>query len=111
MLEMDAVTTLSQEIASILNMITTLFINMSLGREQAQVNMVHKPQAWCEVCGGEDHSVAVCEKKPESFYFVGNAQRGGNYQFYRNIYNLSWQNHPNFSWGGNQNKHQKTELI
>ncbi|XP_015084200.1 uncharacterized protein LOC107027582 [Solanum pennellii] len=56
---MDAVTTLSQQIASIQNMITTHFSNMSLGREQTQVNMVHKPQAWFEVCGGGDHSVEV----------------------------------------------------
>ena len=40
---------------------------MSLGREQAQVNIVHKPQAWCEVCGGGDHSVEVCEKTQNLF--------------------------------------------
>ena len=87
-------------------MMTTYFRNMSLGQQQVQVNMVHQPQTWCEVCGGVDHSVKVCGANPEFVHIVGNAQRGENHQRYGNTYNLSWQNHPNFSWVGNQNQHQ-----
>ncbi|XP_049382857.1 uncharacterized protein LOC125847236 [Solanum stenotomum] len=88
------------------NVMTPHFNNISLGQQQAQVNMVQQPQAWCEVCGGGDHSAEVCGANPESVHFVGNAQRGGNHQNYGNTYNPSWRNHPNFSWGGNQNQHQ-----
>ncbi|XP_015159333.1 uncharacterized protein [Solanum tuberosum] len=105
-LEMDAVTTLLAQIATMLNMMTTCFSNMSLGQQQAQVNVVHQPQTWCEVCGGGDHKAEVCGANPDSVHFVGNAQRGGNHQSYGNTYNLSWWNHPNFSWGGNHNQHQ-----
>ena len=94
---MDAVTTLSQKIASIQNMITTHFSNMSLGREQAQVNIVHKPQAWCEVCGGGDHNAEICGANQESIHFVSNTQRGGNQHSHGNTYNPSWRNYPNFS--------------
>ncbi|KAH0769058.1 hypothetical protein KY290_013039 [Solanum tuberosum] len=58
-LEMDAVTALSAQIASMQNMMTTHFSNMSLGQQQDQVSMAHQPQAWCEVCGGRDHSSEV----------------------------------------------------
>ena len=76
---MDAVTTLSAQIASMQNMMTTHFSNMSLGQQPAKINMVHQPQAWCEVCGGGDHSVEVCGVNPESVHFVGNAQREGSH--------------------------------
>lgn len=48
-----------------------------------------------------------CGVNPESVNSVGNAPRGGGYQNYGNTYKLNWRNHPNFSWGGNQqNQHQ-----
>jgi len=103
---MDAVTALSAQIAAMQNMMTTHFSNMSLGQQQAQINVVHQPQAWCEVCGGGDHRAEVCGANPDSVHFVGNAQRGGNHQSYGNTYNPSWRNHPNFSWGRNQNQPQ-----
>jgi len=103
---MDAVTALSAQIAAMQNMMTTHFSNMSLGQQQAQINVVHQPQAWCEVCGGGDHRAEVCGANPDSVHFVGNAQRGGNHQSYGNTYNPSWRNHPNFSWGSNQNQPQ-----
>ncbi|KAK4716104.1 hypothetical protein R3W88_014442 [Solanum pinnatisectum] len=53
---MDVVTALTAQISAMQNMMTTYFSNMSLGQQQAQVNMVQQPQAWCEVCGGGDHS-------------------------------------------------------
>ncbi|XP_049381161.1 uncharacterized protein LOC125845656 [Solanum stenotomum] len=50
-LEIDAVTALSAQIASIQNMMTTHFSNMSLGKQQAQVNMV--------MCNEEDITRAM----------------------------------------------------
>ncbi|KAH0696197.1 hypothetical protein KY289_013679 [Solanum tuberosum] len=58
-LEMDAVTALSAQIAAMQNMMTTHFSNMSPGQQQAQVNVVHQPQTWCEVCGGGNHRAEV----------------------------------------------------
>ena len=89
------------------NMTNTHFSNMSIGKQQAHINMFHKQQAWCEVCGGGYHSAEVCGANPESVHFVGNVQRGGNYQSYGNAYNSSWRNHSNFSWGGNQSQPQR----
>ncbi|KAK4708672.1 hypothetical protein R3W88_029597 [Solanum pinnatisectum] len=57
--EVDAVTTLIAQISAMQNMMTTQFNNMSLGQQQAQVNMVQKPPTWCEVCGGRDHNAKV----------------------------------------------------
>ena len=96
---MDVVKSLSAQIASMQNMMATHFSNMSLGQKQAQVNMVHQPQVWCEVCECRDHSVEVCEENPEFVHIVGNAQRGRHHQSYGNTYNSSLQNHSNFSWG------------
>ena len=106
-LEMDAVTTLSAQIASMQNMMTTHFSNMSLGKQQTQINMVHQPQVWCEIRGGGDHSSEIRGANQISGHFVGNAQQGGNHQVYGNTYNSSRQNHLNFSWGGNQNQLQE----
>lgn len=85
---MGAVTTLSIQIASIQNMVTTHFSNMSLGWQQTQVNIVHQPQAWWEVCGGGNYSAEVCGVNPESVSFVGDAQWGGNHQTHGNTYFL-----------------------
>lgn len=73
MLEIDTVTTLSTHIASMQNMMTTHFSNMSPGKQQARVNMVHQPLSWCEVFGSGDNIVEVCGANPKSVYFVGNA--------------------------------------
>ncbi|KAK4737094.1 hypothetical protein R3W88_000791 [Solanum pinnatisectum] len=72
-LEMDAVTALTAQISAMQNIMTTHFSNMSLGHQQAQLNMVQQPQTWCEVCGGGDHTAKVCGANPESVHFVGNA--------------------------------------
>ncbi|XP_070021967.1 uncharacterized protein [Nicotiana sylvestris] len=46
---------------------------------------------------------------PKSIYYVEQQNRGPPNQHaqYGNSYNRSWRNHPNFSWGGNQqNQHR-----
>lgn len=64
MLEMDVVIAFSPYIASIQNMMTTYFSNISLGQQQSQVNMVHQSQVLCDVCEGGDHSVEICGTNP-----------------------------------------------
>ncbi|XP_070046068.1 uncharacterized protein [Nicotiana tomentosiformis] len=46
----------------------------------------------------------MCPTNPESIYYVGQQSRGPMNQHaqYGNTYNPNWKNHPNFSWGGNQ---------
>nr|XP_009625525.1 uncharacterized protein LOC104116385 [Nicotiana tomentosiformis] len=54
---------------------------------------------------GEGHTSDICPVNPESIYCVGQQARGPMNQNaqYGNTYNSNWTNHPNFSWGGNQN--------
>uniref|UniRef100_M1DHF5 Uncharacterized protein n=1 Tax=Solanum tuberosum TaxID=4113 RepID=M1DHF5_SOLTU len=106
MLEVDAVTALTAQIDAMQKMMNTHFNNLELGQLPAQVNAVQQPPSWCEICGGGDHSADVCGANLDSVNFVGNAQRGRGQQNYGNSYNPSWRNHPNFSWGGNQNQGQ-----
>lgn len=40
--------------------------------------------------------------------FVGNYKYQGNY--YSNIYNLDWKNHPNFSWSNNNQGNRLSKL-
>ncbi|KAK4706725.1 hypothetical protein R3W88_033689 [Solanum pinnatisectum] len=103
MLEVDAMTALTAQIAAMQNIMNTHFSNLALGQQPAQVNAVQQPPSWCEICGGGNYSAEVCGANPDSVNFVGNAQREGGQQNYGNSYNPSRRNHPNFSWGGNQN--------
>ncbi|XP_070054897.1 uncharacterized protein [Nicotiana tomentosiformis] len=59
---------------------------------------------YCELCG-KGHTSDICPMNPESIYYVGQQARGPMNQNaqYGNTYNPNWRNHPNFSWGGNQN--------
>ncbi|XP_055812065.1 uncharacterized protein LOC129881982 [Solanum dulcamara] len=57
---------------------------------------------WCEVCGSSEHVAEHYGANLESINFVGNAPKGVGNQNYGNTYNPNWRNHPNFSWGGNQ---------
>nr|XP_009803371.1 PREDICTED: uncharacterized protein LOC104248756 [Nicotiana sylvestris] len=57
----------------------------------------------CELCG-DSHMSDVFPTNPESIYYVGQQNRGPPNQHaqYGNSYHPNWRNHPNFSWGGNQ---------
>nr|XP_009786021.1 PREDICTED: uncharacterized protein LOC104234189 [Nicotiana sylvestris] len=57
----------------------------------------------CELCG-DNHMSDMCPTNPESIYYVGQQNRGPPNQHaqYGNSYNTNGRNHPNFSWGGNQ---------
>ncbi|XP_070020156.1 uncharacterized protein [Nicotiana sylvestris] len=57
----------------------------------------------CELCG-DSHMSDLCPTNLESIYYVRQQNRGPPNQHaqYGNSYNPNWGNHPNFSWGGNQ---------
>ncbi len=42
---------------------------MSITKQQDQINIIHQPQAYCDVCGRGDHSAEICGTNPESFNF------------------------------------------
>ncbi|XP_019257827.1 PREDICTED: uncharacterized protein LOC109236052 [Nicotiana attenuata] len=95
-LELDVVSALSSQVATLANQVNkmTLVIN----KQQAQP--VQQVQIFFEVCG-EGYMRNLCPANPESVYFVGNANQAKANQ-YGDAYNPNWRNHPNFSWGGNQ---------
>ncbi|KAK4710811.1 hypothetical protein R3W88_005324 [Solanum pinnatisectum] len=87
---------------------TLHFKQMALN--QAPINVVQHATNWCEVYGSGTHEIEQCEVNSNSVYYVGNTQKGGVQQNYDNTYNPSWKNHPNFSWGGNQNQNQSQRV-
>ncbi|XP_015168703.1 uncharacterized protein [Solanum tuberosum] len=93
-LEIDTVTALSAQIAAMQNMMTTYFSNMSLGQQQAQVYVVHQPQAWCEVCGGGDHRAKVCGANPDSVHFNQYRPQSSGQQYHQQSHE-NQQNHDN----------------
>ncbi|XP_070054041.1 uncharacterized protein [Nicotiana tomentosiformis] len=97
-LELDAVSALSVHISKLTNQVN----QMTLVINNQQDQPVQQVQVFCEVCG-EVHTSDLWPVNPESVFFVGNANRGQTNQ-YGNTYNPNWRNHPNFSWGGNQDE-------
>jgi len=77
MLEVDAITALTAQIAFMQNMMNTHFRNMNLGQPQTEVNAVQHPQGWCEVCGSSEHVNDYCGANPIFGDYVGITQRGG----------------------------------
>ncbi|XP_049366634.1 uncharacterized protein LOC125831500 [Solanum verrucosum] len=63
MLEVDVVTALTVQIATMQNMRNTHFNNLALGQQPAQVNVVQQSPSWCEIYRGGDHSVELAPKK------------------------------------------------
>lgn len=62
-----------------------------------QVNVVNQVAAISFVGCGELHMFEMCPQNPQSVCFIRN-------NLYSNTYNPGWQNHPTFSWGGNQHQ-------
>lgn len=75
-----------------------------LALNQAPVKVVKQVENWYEVCGSGTHDTEQCEANSDFVNNVCNMQRVQGQKNYGNRYNPSWRNHPNFSWGGNQNK-------
>nr|XP_016437911.1 PREDICTED: uncharacterized protein LOC107763920 [Nicotiana tabacum] len=97
-LELDEVSAMRAELAKLSNQMT----RMTMGPSQP-MQQVQQMSICCEVCG-ENHTSDSCLVNPEFIYFVGQQNRGPMNQQaqYGNNYNPNWRNHPNFSWGGNQ---------
>ncbi|XP_073120605.1 uncharacterized protein [Henckelia pumila] len=74
---------------------------LSVGHSAMRVQEV-----WCEKCGAE-HFTKDCQtfSQPEGVMasHMGNQNRPRNDPF-SNSYNPGWRQHPNFSWGGQNNK-------
>ncbi|XP_073153976.1 uncharacterized protein [Henckelia pumila] len=74
---------------------------LSVGHSAMRVQEV-----WCEKCGAE-HFTKDCQtfSQPEGVMasHMGNQNRPRNDPFL-NSYNTGWRQHPNFSWGGQNNK-------
>jgi len=94
--EVDALTALSAQVASLSKQIGSLTSN------------VHASPAVCEFCAGP-HASAECQDgnmfaltNSEEAHYVRNYNRPQNNAF-SNTYNQGSRNHPNFSWRNNQN--------
>src|SRR3954469_22456288 len=89
---------------------TALAVQLAtLQKQMSQVlNAVNVPQKICELCEGP-HLTKDCQvgnpfAQPEQVNYTNNYQRGqGNSYGNNNQYNPNWRNHPNLSWGNNNN--------
>ncbi|CAN6708296.1 unnamed protein product [Malus baccata var. baccata] len=77
-----------------------------------QVSSMPNAQEACIICSETTHDITQCPNKdsyPELVQdhvnMVNNFIRPRN-DPYSNTYNLGWKNHPNLSWGGNQQPRQ-----
>ncbi|XP_070019640.1 uncharacterized protein [Nicotiana sylvestris] len=98
LLELDEVSAMRADIAKLANQMT----RMTMQQPQTMQH-VQQMNICCELCG-DNHMSDMCPTNPESIYYVGQQNRGPPNQQaqYGNSYNPNWRNHPNFSWGGNQ---------
>ncbi|XP_049405017.1 uncharacterized protein LOC125868401 [Solanum stenotomum] len=70
MLEVNVVTALTVQIATMQNMRNTHFNNLALGQQPAHVNVVQQSPSWCEICGGGDHSAEELAPKKRNIDVV-----------------------------------------
>ncbi|XP_016475891.1 uncharacterized protein LOC107797506 [Nicotiana tabacum] len=98
-IELDDFSALREDIARLKNQMNKMTMHQA-----QQMQRVQQMSTCCEFCG-EGHTSDICPVNPESIYYVGQQARGPMNQNsqYSTTYNLNWRNHPNFSWGGNQN--------
>ncbi|KAK4721362.1 hypothetical protein R3W88_011595 [Solanum pinnatisectum] len=108
-LDVDQATAINAKLDAMQHNMTLHFKQMALNH--APVNIVQQAANLCEVCGSGTYETDQCEANPNFVNYMGNAQRGGVQQNYGNTYKHSWRNHPNFSWGGNQNQNQAQGLT
>ncbi|XP_073017528.1 uncharacterized protein [Primulina eburnea] len=87
-------------------------LNRKIDGMSASGSAMRLQEIFCDKCGGE-HDVQDCQDGnpfyvPEGAKHVGFQNRPRN-DPYSNSYNPGWRNHPNFSWGGqnNQNRQQR----
>ncbi|CAN6712883.1 unnamed protein product [Malus baccata var. baccata] len=82
-----------------------------------QVSSMPIAQEACIICSETTHDITQCPNKDsyhelmqEHVNMVNNFIRPRN-DPYSNTYNPRWKNHPNLSWGGNQQPHQMSQLA
>ncbi len=99
--KVDSLTSLSTQVSSISSMLKQLTAN-STNNFAAQLPSPFEVVS-C-VYYGEGHFFENCPSNPESVYYVGNQYQNRSGQGPQsNFYNLSWRNHPNFSWSNQGN--------
>ncbi|XP_073154065.1 uncharacterized protein [Henckelia pumila] len=95
--QIDAFTSVAAQLEVMNKRIKELSVGNSVMRVQ---------EVWCEKCGAE-HFTKDCQtfSQPEGVMtsHMGNQNRPRNDPF-SNSYNPGWRQHPNFSWGGQNNK-------
>ncbi|XP_073139096.1 uncharacterized protein [Henckelia pumila] len=95
--QIDAFTSVAAQLEVMNKRIEELSVGNSVMRVQ---------EVWCEKCGAE-HFTKDCQtfSQPEGVMasHMGNQNRPRNDPF-SNSYNPGWRQHPNFSWGGQNNK-------
>ncbi|XP_073132930.1 uncharacterized protein [Henckelia pumila] len=95
--QVDAFTSVAAQLEVMNKRIEELSVGNSVMRVQ---------EVWCVKCGAE-HFTKDCQtfSQPEGVMesYMGNQNRPRNDPF-SNSYNPGWRQHPNFSWGGQNNK-------
>ncbi|XP_019234593.1 PREDICTED: uncharacterized protein LOC109215036 [Nicotiana attenuata] len=78
-------------------------MNRMTMQQTQQMQPVQQMSICCELYGN-CHMSDMCPTNPKSIYYVGQQSRGpiNQHAQYGNTYNPNWNNHPNFSRGGNQ---------
>ncbi|XP_062100696.1 uncharacterized protein LOC133806621 [Humulus lupulus] len=94
-LEVDAVTALTAQMASMTNILK----NLSLGNNIQPAAAIQSGDISCVYCG-DGHMFENCPSNPATVCYVGNQNFNRNSGPYSNSYNPAWRQHPNLSWGG-----------
>ncbi|XP_062085843.1 uncharacterized protein LOC133791950 [Humulus lupulus] len=94
-LEVDALTTLTAQMASMTNILK----NMSMGGNVQPAAAIQSAEVSCVYCGDE-HTFENFPSNPALVFYVGNQNSNRNNNPYSNTYNPAWRHHPNLSWGG-----------
>ncbi|XP_060973937.1 uncharacterized protein LOC133039131 [Cannabis sativa] len=94
-LEVDALTALTAQMASMTNILK----NMNMGGSVQPAAAIQRAEISCVYCG-DGHTFENCPSNLASVCYVGNQNFNRNNNPYSNSYNPAWKHHPNFSWGG-----------
>ncbi|XP_062114589.1 uncharacterized protein LOC133825695 [Humulus lupulus] len=94
-LEVDALTALTGQMASM----TNIMKNLSLGNNIQPAAAIQSGDISCVYCG-DGHMFENCPSNPAVVCYVGNQNFNRNSGPYSNSYNPAWRQHPNLSWGG-----------
>ena len=96
-LEVDAITALTAQMASMTNVLKNLSIGNAKNIQPAAA--IQSDDVSCVFCG-EGHVFEKCPSNLESVFYMGNQNFNRNNGAFSNSYNQAWKNHPNLSWGG-----------